>query len=144
MHAINRVLGENTISYSTVGKCVPMFSLSTKETNASVVSESDSDFSLDDCIALVLSGEPFLLVRQIAKKVTMSQSAVLRHVTQAMRWKLRHVKWTAHGLTESGKMNRVQKATEFLEDLQSIRHHGWQCIITLDRSWLFREIDCEQ
>jgi hypothetical protein len=36
-HEINRVSGENTISYSTIGKCVRMFALSTKETDTPVV-----------------------------------------------------------------------------------------------------------
>jgi hypothetical protein len=34
---INRVPWENTISYSTVGKCVRMFVLSTKETDTPII-----------------------------------------------------------------------------------------------------------
>jgi hypothetical protein len=58
-HEINRVLGKNTISYSTLRKCVRMFVLSTKETGTSVVSESEGDFSRDDRIARVTPDEPF-------------------------------------------------------------------------------------
>jgi hypothetical protein len=36
-HEINRLPGENTTSYSTVGKCVRMFAFSTKETDNAIV-----------------------------------------------------------------------------------------------------------
>jgi hypothetical protein len=87
---INRVPGENTISYSTVGKCVRMFILSRKETHT-YRPESEDDFSLDYRITFVLSEEPFLSVRQTTTKVTTSKSIVYRHLTQSMSWKLRHL-----------------------------------------------------
>jgi hypothetical protein len=62
-HEINCMLGENAVSSSTLGKYVRMFVLSTKETDTPIVPESESNFSLGDPIALVLSEEPFLLVR---------------------------------------------------------------------------------
>jgi DNA-binding transcriptional ArsR family regulator len=89
MREINRVLGEKTISYSTVGKYVRMFILSRKETNTPNVPESHVNFSLDDRITLVLSSEPFLSVHQIAKKVMMSKSTMYRHLTRIVRRKLR-------------------------------------------------------
>jgi hypothetical protein len=80
-----------------------MLGLSAKETDIRIVPESDGDVSLHDRIALVESGEVFLLVRQIAKKVMMSKSTVFRHLKQTMKWKLRHLKWAPHSLTESEK-----------------------------------------
>jgi hypothetical protein len=102
-HEIKRVLGRNTIVYSTVGKYVRMFVLSTKETNTPIVPKSENDFSRDGPIALMLSEESFLSVRQIAQKVMMSKSTVYRHLTQTMRSKLRHIKWVPHSLTQSVK-----------------------------------------
>jgi hypothetical protein len=67
-HEINRVLGENTISYSTLGKYVQMFVLSTKETDIHIVPESEGDFSLDDCIALVIPEEPFHSVTELLRR----------------------------------------------------------------------------
>jgi predicted RNA polymerase sigma factor len=101
-----------------------MFVLSIKETDIPIVPESEGNLSLDDRIALVLSEEPFLSVRQIAKKVMMSKSTVCRHLTETMKWKMQHLKWVPHSLTESEKMNRVESATELLELLQSIKHQG--------------------
>jgi uncharacterized protein YbaR (Trm112 family) len=75
-HEINYMLVENTISYSTVGKHVRTFVLSTKETNTLVLPESEGDFSLDDCIPLMLSEEPFPSVRQIPKKLMTSKSTM--------------------------------------------------------------------
>jgi hypothetical protein len=51
-HEINRLLGENTVSHSAVARYVRMFVLSTKETDTSIVPESEGDFSLDDRIPL--------------------------------------------------------------------------------------------
>jgi transposase len=99
--------------------------LSTKETDTPIIPESESDFSPNDSsIALVLSVESFLSVRQIAKKVMMSKSTVHRHLTQTARWKLQHLKWVPHSLTDSENVNRVQRATELLELLPSIKHQG--------------------
>jgi DNA-binding transcriptional ArsR family regulator len=114
-YEMNGVLRENTISDSTRGIYFRMFVLSTKETDTHMVPESEGDFSLDALIVLVLSEEPFLSVRQIAMKVMISKSTVYRHLTPIMRWKLRHLKWVRHCLTESEQMNRVQGATELLD-----------------------------
>jgi hypothetical protein len=121
-HEIDRVLEENIINYSTVGTYVRMFVLSTKESDIPIILELEGDFSSDDRIALVLSEEPFLSVRQIPKKVIMSKSTVYRHLTHIMNWKLRRLKWAPHNLTESEKMNRVRRVLELLELRQSIRH----------------------
>jgi hypothetical protein len=67
--------------------------------------------------------------------VMMSKSIVCCHLTQTMRWKLGLLQPVPHSLTESEKRNRVQRATELLELLQSIRHRECQYIITLDESW---------
>jgi DNA-binding transcriptional ArsR family regulator len=86
------VLGENTTSNSTVRKYVRMLALSIKEANTRIVPESKGDFSLRDWIVFVFSEELFLSVRQIAKKVMMSKSTMYHHLTETMKWKLRHLK----------------------------------------------------
>jgi hypothetical protein len=63
-----------------------------KETGTSIVLDSEGEFNFDDRITLPLSEELFLLVPQIAKTAMMSKSTPSRHLTQAMRWKLRHLK----------------------------------------------------
>jgi hypothetical protein len=102
-HEITGVLGENTISNSTVKKYVRMLALSIKRSRHSYCPESKGDFSLHDRIVLVISEELFPPVSQIAKKVMMSKSTVYCHLAQALKWKLRHLKWVFHNLTESEK-----------------------------------------
>jgi hypothetical protein len=82
-----------------VNKYVRMFALSMKETDTSVIPESEGDFSIDDGIALMLSEEPFLSV----KKVAMSKSTAYCHLTQTMRWKLGHIRQVPRTLIESEK-----------------------------------------
>jgi hypothetical protein len=115
--------------------------LSTKETHTPYISESEDDFGCDDRIALVLSGEPFLSVRQIVKKVTMSKSTASRDLAKTVRWKLQHLKWVLHSVTKSGEMHLVQGAADVLQHLQSIKHQGWQHIVALDESWFDWEIN---
>jgi hypothetical protein len=67
----------------------------------------------------------------------MLKSTVYIHLTQTMGWKLQHLKAVPRSLTESGKRNRVQKATDPLEILQSIRHEMCQYIVILDDSWFY-------
>jgi hypothetical protein len=67
IHEINRVLGQNTISYSTLGKYIRMFVISTKETVTPIVPESEDDFSLDGRIAIVLPEEPFHSVAELLR-----------------------------------------------------------------------------
>jgi hypothetical protein len=65
---INRVLGENTIRYSTLVDYVRMFVLSIKDTDTSIVPESEDDVSLDDRIAFVLPEEPFHSVVELLRR----------------------------------------------------------------------------
>jgi hypothetical protein len=67
-HEINGVLGENTVSCSTLGKYVQMFVLSIKETATPIVPESESNFSLDDRIALVLPEKPFHSAAELLRR----------------------------------------------------------------------------
>jgi hypothetical protein len=97
------MLGEMTISNSTVRKYVGILVLSAKKADIRVIPESEGELSLHDRITLVFSKELFLSVPQIAKKVMMSKSSVHHHLTQTMKWKLRHLKWVPHNLTESEK-----------------------------------------
>jgi hypothetical protein len=71
----------------------------------------------------------------------MSKSTVYRHFKQTTRWKLRHLKWDPQDMGESEKMNQVQKATDFSELLQSIKHQEWEYIVTFDEPWSYWGID---
>jgi hypothetical protein len=53
-HEINRVLGENIISSSTIRTYVRILMSAAQESDTSILSKSDGDSSLDNRIALVL------------------------------------------------------------------------------------------
>jgi hypothetical protein len=131
------VLGKNIISYTTVGKHVRTFVLSTKETSIPVVPNRRVISVLTTASPLCSQEEPFLSVPQIAKKVTMSISTVHCHLTQTMRRKLDRLKRVPHSRTESETRKRVQRATKLMELLQLVRHRGCHKIVTLDESWLY-------
>jgi hypothetical protein len=38
----------------------------------------------------------------------------------------------------------VQRATELLELLQSLRYQAWQSVVILDESWFYWEVDWER
>jgi hypothetical protein len=54
-HEINRVLGENTIAHSTVGKYVREFICGQKDKDSFIVGQFERDVILDDWIASVLA-----------------------------------------------------------------------------------------
>jgi hypothetical protein len=87
---------------------------------------------------------PFLSLHQIAKRVMMSKSTVCRHLTGGMWWTLKHLRWVPHKLTDVENLTRFRRAQELLAVLQSVQHQGWQCIVTLDESWFYWDIDWEQ
>jgi hypothetical protein len=102
---MNRVFGESAISCLMVRK------------DAIIVHQSEGDFSLHDRIDRMLSEEPFLMVRQSTKEVTMSKLTMHQQLTDSMRRKLRPVNGVPH--SESETVKPVHKATELLELLHS-------------------------
>jgi hypothetical protein len=81
---INRVLGQNMIAYSTIGKYAREFICGWKEKNSSIVRQFEGDFTLDDQIVPVPREAPFLSLHQITKRVMMSKSIVSHYLTSGM------------------------------------------------------------
>jgi hypothetical protein len=85
---LNRMLRENTISYSAIWKCVRMFMSAATEPDISILSKSDGDSNRNKRFALVLSVKSFLSIHQIVTKVMMPKLTVHRHLRQGMRSEL--------------------------------------------------------
>jgi hypothetical protein len=137
MHEINRVPGENTIAYSTVGEYVREIICGLKDKDSFIVRQFEGGFTLDDRIVSVLAEAPFLSLRQIAKRVRMPKSTVDRHLASGMGWKLKHLRWIPHRLPDVQKVTRFQRVQELLAVLQSFQHHAWLYIVTPDESWFY-------
>jgi hypothetical protein len=67
-HEINLVLGENTISYSTVGNYVRIFILSTKETHTLIIPESKGDFNLTTALPLCSQRSHFFRSAELLRR----------------------------------------------------------------------------
>jgi hypothetical protein len=102
-HEINRVLGENTIVYSTVGKYVREFICGPKDKDSFIIRQFEGNFTFDDWITSVLAEAWFLSFRQIAKRAMMSNSTVYCHLMSRMGWRLKHLRWVPHGPTDVAK-----------------------------------------
>jgi hypothetical protein len=81
-HEINPVLSPDTIKYST-GKWIRRFIYAEGEEDFVVDPKAESDFGVEERIATLLHSEPFLSLRQIAKKVMSSKSTVHRDSTSS-------------------------------------------------------------
>jgi DNA-binding transcriptional ArsR family regulator len=103
MHEINRVLGENTITYSTASKYGREFICGPKDKDSFIVQKFEGDFTRDVPAASVLADAPFLSFHQIAKRVMMSKPTVYHHLTSGMGWRLKHLRWVPHGPTDVAK-----------------------------------------
>jgi hypothetical protein len=90
---------------------------------------------------------PFSSVSELSQRICLLRSTVHRHwhwhLTQSLRFTVRHLRRVPHFLTAEQKQIRVQIAIELLQVLsvQSTRH--WHDIFTFDESWicLFSEHD---
>jgi hypothetical protein len=57
---------------------------------------------------------------------------------------VKHLRWVPHTLTPTQRTEHATLSIEFLRQLWSIEHHGWQFIITLDESWFYLFTNHEQ
>jgi hypothetical protein len=99
---------------------------------------------IDNTILDALEKQPFSSIRELAQLTCIPRSTVHRHLTQSLGFVVKHLRWVSHGRTAAQKAQRVSLSKKLLRELRSIKHHGWQFIITLDESWFYRATDHEQ
>jgi hypothetical protein len=82
---------------------------------------------------------PFSSVREVLRRICLPRSTVhpRRHLTQSLRFTVRHLRWVPHFLTAEQKQIRVQTAVELLQVLSVQSTHQWHDIVTLDESWIY-------
>jgi hypothetical protein len=96
----------------------------------------DAD-SIDQAILQALDETPFASVRQLAKGILIPMTTICYHLVNRMGYKVKQCKWVPHSLSEAHKAARVTTSRSLLALLQSIRHKGWQYIVTLDEVWFY-------
>jgi hypothetical protein len=98
---------------------------------------------VDEVMLTALAEFPFSSVRELLRRIYLPRSTVHQHLTQSLRFTVRHLRWVSHFLTAEQKLIRVQMAIELLQVLSMQSTRQWHNIVTLDESWiyLFSEYD---
>jgi hypothetical protein len=125
------VLGSDAIGYSTVTKYLrqtrrPPIPMETLENPPNTVT--------DDAILDTFQQQLFSLVRELAKLTCIQRSTIHRHLIQTLGFVVKHLRWVPHSLTDAQKPSHVFLANQLLSEFCSIKHHGWEFIVTLDES----------
>jgi hypothetical protein len=99
---------------------------------------------VNNAIFDAIEKQQFSSFRELAQLTCISRSTIHLHLTQSLGYVMKHLKWFPHSLYETQKIQRVNLSIELLDELRSIKHHGWKYIITLDESRFYIAIDHEQ
>jgi len=101
----------------------------------------DQGFSItDNAILEALEMMPFASIRQIAKMTIIPPTTVFRRLTKSLHFVLKRLHWVPHRLSDLQKQARVIMSKELLKLLESMRHHSWKYIVTLDEAWFYLSI----
>jgi hypothetical protein len=135
------VLGPDAIASSTVTGY-------RRQQQFPVISSEPSDEPpttiIDDAILDALDKQPFSSVRELAKLTCILTTTVSRHLTRSLRFVVKHLRWVPQTFTGTQKAQRITLSSQLLLEIRSIKHQGWQFIITLDESWFYFSTDLEQ
>jgi hypothetical protein len=99
---------------------------------------------IDQAILDALEQYPFSSIRELTRLIRIPTTTVYLHLTQSLGFMVKHLCWVSYTLTPTQKTECDTLSVEFLRQLRSVEHHGWQFLITLDESWFYPFIDHEQ
>jgi hypothetical protein len=89
----------------------------------------------DNAILETLEMMSFASIREIAKMIFIPLLTEFRRFTKSLHFVLKRLRWVPHRLSDGPKQARVIMLKELLELLESMRHHSWKYIVTLDEAW---------
>lgn len=101
---------------------------SKKEEKANVLDEID--FLIKDTV----DEEPFMSVRQIAKRTGIPKSIVFDRMTLKLGYISKHLKWIPYLLSDEQKQKRVIISNDLLKFIQKQERQGWKYFVTGDSS----------
>jgi hypothetical protein len=130
-------LGVNAVAYSTVTKYARSARFVTDKEAIEPEPRDTGSGHVDQAILTALDDYPFLSVRELSRMICLPRSTVHRHLTQSLRFTIRHLRWVPHFLTIEQKALRVQMAGELLGILSIQSRRQWHDIVTLDESWFY-------
>lgn len=138
------VLKGECVGYSSISRFIREFQVFNiikpckKEEKVNVLDEID--FLIKD----VVDEEPFLSVRQIAKRTGIPKSTVFDRMTSKLGYISKHLKWIPCLLSDEQKQNRVIISIDLLKVIQKQERQGWKYFVTGDESWFYLSYDYER
>jgi hypothetical protein len=136
-------LGKDAVTYSTVTKYIHSAQFSGRK-EATPPEAPDVECSpVDETIftALAEFPFPFSFVRELSPRICLPRSTVHPHwhwhLTQSLRFTVRHLRRVPHFLTPEQKQIRVQMSIELLQVLSVQSTRQWHDIVNLDESCIY-------
>jgi hypothetical protein len=116
-----RMLGKDAVAYSTVTKYARNVQFSGQKEATPPEAPDVERSPVDEAILTALAEFPFpfSFVRELSRRICLPSSTVHphRHLTQSLRFTVRHLRWFPHFLTAEQKQIPVQMAIELLQVL---------------------------
>jgi hypothetical protein len=134
-----RMLGKDAVAYSTVTRYARSAQFSGGKESIPPEAPDVERSPVDGAILMTLAEFPFSSVRKLSRMICLPRSTVHshRHLTQSLRFTVRHLRWVPHFLTAEQKQIWVQMAIERLQVLSVQSTRQWYDIVTLDELWIY-------
>jgi hypothetical protein len=135
------VLGADALAYSTVTNSLGQWQFPSVSYDNS---ERPPRTVINDAVLGALKKHPFSSIRELAKLTCIPTTTVHRHLTCFRGFLVKHLRWVLSSLRDTQKTQRPIFSNRLRRKLGSIKHQGWQFIITLDESWSDLTTDYKQ
>jgi hypothetical protein len=96
-----RRLGKDAASYSTVIKYVRSAQLSGRKEATHPEAPDVERSPIDEAIFTALAEFPFSSVRELSRRICLPRSTMHQHLTQSLRFTVRHLRWVPRFLTRN-------------------------------------------
>jgi hypothetical protein len=132
---LEHTLGAEGMAYSTVMKCAWSANFVPKKAGPSDEVALIESNAIDEAIFTTLADCLFSSIREPSGRTSLPFSTVHRHITQSLRFRIRHLRWIPGSLTVEQKQMRVKMSRELSRILSTDMSHQRHDIVTLDESW---------
>lgn len=99
------------------------------------------DEMIDIDILKILSNYPNASSHFIANKLKISQSTVMKHLNNSLKFKFKKTKWIPHLLSSENRQQRINLSKQIIEILENNKRDNFYNIITGDQSWFYYRYD---
>jgi hypothetical protein len=100
-----RTLGKDAVAYSTVTKWARNAQFSGRKEASPPEAPDMGRSPVDEAILTALAEFPFPFssVRELSRRISLPRSTAHRHLTQSLRFTVKHLRWFPHVLTAKQK-----------------------------------------